>query len=170
MKLGSGELIHFIITLCCIRSPHHCFWMAKRLRCSPCEKVRVDSAPIPCQSSQTRSEPKDTGDPTTSTGEESQEDWGTTSWACDSISYHSISQYIIPQYITVYHSISQYTTVYQSIPQYIMLNYSTLYRSIYCSWSLLLLALLPSSSPRADPEEVCGEGMCCPCSKEGGAQ
>ena len=34
------------------------------------DKVKVDSAPIPYQSSQTRNEPEVSGDPTTSTGEE----------------------------------------------------------------------------------------------------
>ena len=42
------------------------------------DKAEEDSAPIPRQSSQTGSEPKVTGDPTTSTGEEPGEDWGIT--------------------------------------------------------------------------------------------
>lgn len=41
-------------------------------------KAREDSAPIPCQSSQTGSKPEDIGEPTTSTGEEPREDWGIT--------------------------------------------------------------------------------------------
>ena len=49
------------------------------------DKAEEDSAPIPCQSSQTGSEPKVTGDPTTNTGEEPGEDWGITL---------SMSQYI----------------------------------------------------------------------------
>ena len=39
------------------------------------DKVRVDSASIPYQ---TRSQPEDSGDPTTSTSEEPREDWGIT--------------------------------------------------------------------------------------------
>ena len=42
------------------------------------DKVKVDSAPIPCQSSQTRNEPEVSADPTTSTGEETREDWDIT--------------------------------------------------------------------------------------------
>ena len=177
-RLGSiGELIYLYISilllLCVVLDlPTTAFGWPNTSVVPHGDKARVDPAPVPCQSSQTGSEPEDIGEPTTSTGEEPGEDWGITLLvtACRSILqyitvYHSILQHItvyhsILQHITVYHSISQHTTVYYSISQYItvyhsisqyitvyhsILQYITVYHSI-SQYITVLLALFPGSS------------------------
>ena len=91
-------------------------------------KARVDPAFIPCQSSQTGSEPEDIGDPTTSTGEE---------LARVELGHHIVL-------VIAYHSISQYTTVYHSTLQHFTV-YITVYFTLHSILSLLL-ALFPGSS------------------------